>query len=114
MSSKLVGLGGELSPRLVPGDHPAAESLTLLDDLAHLLFERFKIFGTERVVDVEVVVKAILDRRADAEFRVRVKLLNGLREHVRGGVPQDRQAVRRLDADRLDEVAVTELNRQVT
>ena len=41
-------------------------------------------------LDVEVVVEAVADRRADAELGLGVELLHGLGQHVRGRVPQDR------------------------
>ena len=60
----------------------------------------------EGLLDVEVVVETVPDRRADAELRVGVKGLDRLREDVRGRVPQDSQAVLAVDGDRLDDVAV--------
>ena len=43
----------------------AHERLVRLDDLPHLGFDCFEIFRCERTTDVEVVVEAIGDRRAD-------------------------------------------------
>jgi hypothetical protein len=111
---ELVRLGRELRSCLVVGYHPAAESLTLLDDLAHLLFERFKIFGAERIVHIKVVIEAILHRRADAEPGLRVQVLHRLGENVRGGMPHDGKPVGRPDADRLDSVTVGQTVREVT
>src|SRR4029453_2271068 len=59
-------LEGRLGPGLAVGDGPAGEALALLDDLAHALLDALQILGPERLVDVEVVVEAVLDRRADA------------------------------------------------
>ena len=55
---------------------------------------RLQILGRERLGDVEVVVEAVGDGRADAELRLGVDRLHRLREHVRGGVPQDVRARR--------------------
>ena len=79
----------------------------------HPLLDALEVVGGERAADVEVVVEAVLDRRADAELGLGEELLHGLRHHVRGGVPQDREAVARVDRDRLDLVAVAQLVRQV-
>ena len=103
---ELVRLGGQLGARVVVGDHPAAEPLPLLDDLLHLLLELGQVLRGERRGHVEVVVEAVLDRRADAQLRVREQLLHRLREHVRGRVPDDREAVGRLGLHRLDLVTV--------
>ena len=53
-------------------------------------------------VDVEVVVEAVGDGRADAELGVGSQLLHGLGEDVRGGVADDAAAVVGVRGDRLD------------
>ena len=65
------------------------------------------------VVDVEVVVEAVGDRRADAELGRRVDLLHGLRQHVRGRVAQHGQAVGLVDGHGLDDGAVGQRQVQV-
>ena len=113
ISSSLYGSNGQLGAGLVVGDHPAYERLALLDDLLHPLVERGEVVGGERHLDVEVVVEAVLDRRADAEPGVRVQRLHRLGHHVGGRVPQDRPAVGGVDRDRLDDVAVGQDVREV-
>ena len=103
---QLVRLVGQLCARVVVRDHPAAEPLPLLDDLLHLLLELGQILRGERGGHVEVVVEAVLDRRADAELGVREQVLDGLREDVRGRVPDDRQTLVGRRLHRLDLVAV--------
>ena len=99
---ELVRLGGELGLGVVDRvDHPAGEPLAGLDDLAHPLVEVGEVLRGERPRDVEVVVEAVLDRRADAELGVRERLLHGLRQHVGGGVPDHRPAVLGVGRDRL-------------
>ena len=84
-----------------------------LIDLLHLLLDGLEVLGGERLLDVEVVVEAVLDRRADAELGLGEELLHGLGHDVRGGVAQDVQAVLGGDLDRLDLVAVRDLVREV-
>ena len=102
---ELVRLAGQFRRRLAGRDDPAREPLALLHDLAHPLLDRLQVIRGERVRHVEVVIEAVLDRGADAELRGE-QFLHRLGQHVRGGVPQDRQAVRAADADRRDDVAV--------
>ena len=81
----------------------------------HRLLEVLQVLGGERLGHVEVVVEAVGDRRTDAELRVGVRRLDGLRQHVRGRVPQDRQALLRLDAHRFERcpLSLSEGRRQV-
>jgi hypothetical protein len=109
----LVRLAGQLGAGLVVAHHPAGEPLVVGDDVAHPGLEPLQVGRGERGVDVEVVVEAVRDRRADAELRLGEEVLDGLGEHVRGGVPQDGPAVVGVDRDRLDAVAVLGHPRQV-
>ncbi len=68
----------------------------------HLLVDGLEVLGRERLLDAEVVVEAVGDRRADAEVRLRVDALHRLREHVRRRVTQDARGRRAVDRDRLD------------
>ena len=58
-----------------------------LADLAHLPFQLFHDLGRKRKRRVEVVVKAVVDRRTDRELHLRVQPLDRLRQNVRTGVP---------------------------
>ena len=110
---QLVRLVGEFGPGLLVGDRPPDEALALLDDPVHALGDRLEVLGGERGGDVEVVVEAVGDRRADAELGVGEQQLDGLRGDVRAGVPDDVQPVGAVDLDRLQFVAVGELTGQV-
>src|SRR6202011_3923144 len=91
---ELVRLVGQLFARLFLRLVDAAgEQLAVLDDLAHPLLERLQILGGERLGDIEVVVEAVGDRRADSELRVGEHLLHRLREHVGGRVANDAAAI---------------------
>jgi hypothetical protein len=64
------------------------ERILLRRDLAHLVLERGNVFRGERLGDLEVVVKAVVDRRAEADLRVGAQSSDRCRENVRGGVSQ--------------------------
>ena len=83
-------------------DDAAGEPLRPLDDLLHPLLEVREVLGGERAIDGEVVVEAVLDRRADAELGLGEFLLDGLREHVRRRVADHAAAVVGVRRDRLD------------
>ena len=100
---ELVGLGSQLGARRFRRiDHPPGEPLAGLDDLAHPLLDVGQIVRGERPGNVEVVVEAVLDRRADAQLCVRELVLHRLGEHVRGRMTDDRAAVVGVRGDRLD------------
>ena len=109
----LVRLAGELDERVVVRDLTAHEGLALVDDALHDLLQRPQVLGGERGLDVEVVVEAVADRRADAQARVGVHLLHRLREHVRGRVAQHVEAVLLARGHRLDDVAAGQHVREV-
>lgn len=110
---ELVRLVRQLFAGVLVGHHAARETLPALLDLLHLLLDGLEILGRERPLDVEVVVEAVLDRRADAQLGLGEQLLHGLCHDVRGGVAQDVQAVGGGDLDGLDLLAVLHLVREV-
>jgi hypothetical protein len=63
--------------------------LTFLDDLFHPRLDLFQIFGRERHIYVEVVVKAVDDGWTDAELRFGEEFLNGLGHDVGSRVPEN-------------------------
>src|SRR5256885_2605813 len=69
---------------------PGAAFLQLAPDLLLDLLERVL---ADRLRELEVVVEAVLDRRADRDLRSRIKAADGLGEQVRGRVPQDVERV---------------------
>ena len=87
----LVGLVGEDRQGLVGRDVGADERLVFGDDLAHPVLDAFEVALAERLAagEIEVVVEAVLDRRADRELGAGEQLGDRLRHHVRGGVAQD-------------------------
>ncbi len=84
----------------------AREALLLGDDLVHALLDRREVLGRERAADLEVVVEAVLDRRADAELGHREEVLDRLGHDVCRRVAQDVERLGALVGDDLDGVAV--------
>ena len=73
--------------RLVPAPYFLREGPVALDDLPHLLLDGGKVLRRERLVACEVVVEPVLDDRADGDLGAGPQLLHGLRQDVRGVVP---------------------------
>ena len=59
-----------------------------LDDLLHLGFDLSYIIGVKGLLDVEVIVKALVDGRTDGELRLGIQALDSLSEDMRGRVPE--------------------------
>ena len=91
----------EASDRVLTGDLLAEERLVLLDDPAHLGLDPGEVAFADRRGQVEVVVEAVLDRRSDRVFRLRMEPADRLGEHVRGGVSEDVERVVGPGGDRL-------------
>ena len=67
------------------------EGKLLGGDALHLLLEVGEVVGRERLRDLEVVVEAVVDRRAEADLGVGAKAPDRGREHMRRRVAQHRQ-----------------------
>ena len=78
------------------------EGFVARDDLAHLLFDRGKILRRERLVAEEVVVKPVLDHRADGDLRARPQRLHRFGQHMRGVMPDQLQRARIVAIDEFD------------
>ena len=111
----VLPLAGEALPRDGHRNVLADELLGRLHVLAHPRLDRLEIgLGDgDAVRELEVVVEALLDRRADGDLHARIELRDRGRQHVRGVVPDERQRVRVLRGDDLDRRAVLERPRQV-
>ena len=70
---------------------PGAALLQLAPDLG---LDPLEILLANRLGELEVVVEAVLDRRADRDLHARIEPAHGLGEQVRGRVPQHRERVR--------------------
>jgi hypothetical protein len=78
-------------PRAVP--NLARDRLVAVDDLVHALLDLLQILGREGLFAREVVVKAVLDRRAERHLETGVELLRRLGQNMRAVVAQQLQGV---------------------
>ncbi len=97
----LVGLVGEEFLGLVHRHLGADERLVRLDDLAHLGLDARQVVVAERlgVGQLEVVVEAVLDGRADRELRAGEQPGDRLRHHVGRRVAQHMTSLGRAGRD---------------
>ncbi len=79
--------------RFVPAHRLLNDVVVALSQLVHTLFEGFDIFLGQRVVKVNVIVKAVVDNRADSHFGVRPQLLDRMTEQVSARVTNDLQTL---------------------
>ena len=82
---------GEASLRFGAIDLLAEKRILLRDHLAHFLLERGQVLRRERLLDLEVVVEAVLDRGTESDVRFRPQAPDGRGQDVGAGVPEDRQ-----------------------
>ena len=112
----LLTLGGEARLRLVTRDLLAAPLAPFLQLAAHLVLDLREVGLGDRLGELEVVVEAVLDRRADRDLHARIEPPHRLREQVRRGVPQHVERVRIArvaGGEQLDPLAVAKRQPQV-
>ena len=97
-SSTLYGsvLAPEALHRLLPADLLAREGAPFSDLAADLRLQRREIVLAHGLGELEVVVEAAVDRRADRDLDAGVQSHGRLREEVRRGVAKHRERVRIL------------------
>ena len=71
------------------------------DDFSHFVLNFFEIVNGERLFNVEVIVKSVIDGGADGEFCVREKMENSLCHNMGSGVPESFFAVRIVKSEDL-------------
>ena len=107
----------EALARVVARDLLALPDAALLDLPLDLVLEPLEVGLGDGLGELEVVVEAVLDRRADRDLRPREKPARGLGEEVRGRVAQDVEGVGVVLVPRgqdLDPLAVGDGQPQVT
>ena len=90
---EFVGLAGKFGGRVGVRDLAAAESLPLLDDPLHPLFQVAQELGRHGVDVPEIVIETVRYERADSEVGVGKDLLDRLCEDVGGRMAEDVQTV---------------------
>jgi hypothetical protein len=93
---QLVGLVVENLAGLLGADLSADEAMVAPNDLAHPRLDPGKVVGGQCAGQLEIVVEAVFDRRADGELALREELQHRLRHHVRGGMPDAVEAGLRI------------------
>ena len=108
---ELVGLAQRLEPppRLVAAHHLAPERPVGADDLRHARLDPLQVLGMERLVAREVVIEAVLDRRADGDLGAGIEVLHRLGHDVGAVVADHRQRRLVLVADEAHPGAVRQL-----
>ena len=72
----------------VAREFDALEGVVRFDLLFHLGLDLLEILGRDAVRQFDVVIEAVLDRRAGGELRFRPDVQDGRRQDVRGGMAQ--------------------------
>ena len=108
-----VLLGVEDPDRLVLRHLEALDRVVLGDDPAHLRFDRRQVLRREGALRVEVVVVAVLDRRADADLDRRKEALDGVGRQVGRRVAIELEGLGRFRRDDRDRRVGLEARRQV-
>ena len=89
----VLAASGEERMGVFAGHDLAFEREMRLGDLLHFGFDLRQVVDGEAGFQVEIVVEAVLGRRTDVEFSVRVEFLHRRRHHVGRAVPNGFQRV---------------------
>src|SRR4051794_9661399 len=109
-------LGREPRLRVVARDLLARPLASFLDLALHLGFDRLEVLFANRLREEEVVVEAVLDRRADRDLHAGMQTAHRLGEEVRARVAQDVERIGILRVARrqeLDRLAVAQRQPQI-
>ena len=63
------------------------------DDFLHLRFDFFKVFGRERMIEIDVIIKAIIHGRTVDQLGLRIKFTDRLGHHMGAVVTQQLQRI---------------------
>ena len=111
---ELVRLVGLFRQGLLLAHHTATEGLGGFDDALHALFDVLEILRGERLDNVEIVVEAVFDDRADAKLGIRTDFLHGLGHDMGRGMAHDGHAVLAVECNRLHDVTVMQFGIKIT
>ena len=83
----------EQGDRIIPGHHRPGDGQVGLGNLLHALLDLFQVLWRKRTVIGEVIIKAVVNHRADRDLGRGKELLNSLGHEVRAGMAQHFQAI---------------------
>ena len=78
---------------LFPGKSEAFQGKAFLNDFFHFSLNLRQILRRQRRGRIDVVIKAVCNRRSDCQFGIRVQALYGLCHHMAGCMAQRSQSV---------------------
>ena len=110
---QLVGLPLEDLAALLHGDEPFFHRKVRLDDLLHLSLDGLELVRRKGLRAADVVIPAVVQRRADAELGIREQVLDGLRHNVRARVPEGVLAFRGIERQDLQLAVLFQRSAQV-
>ena len=110
---QLVGLPLEDLAALLHGDEPFFHRKVCLDDLLHLSLDGLELVRRKGLRAADVVIPAVVQRRADAELGIREQVLDGLRHNVRARVPEGVLAFRGIERQDLQLAVLFQRSAQV-
>ena len=84
----------EEGDRLIARHHRAGQRNVLGRQFFHPRLNPFQILGGEGPLEGEVVIKAVLDHRADGDLSGRIELLDGMGQQMGAGMADDVQSFR--------------------
>ena len=87
---RLFQVGAQLD-RFIAGQRKLLERLGVFDDLGHLFFDGGKVIFAKLVVEFEIVIKTVIDGRAECQGNAVEDAHHGPRHDVRAGVSQNLQ-----------------------
>ncbi len=95
-------MGLEPGLGLIPRPFLAANRLVGGDDLPHFFLDGREILGRKRLGAIKIVVKAVLDHRADGDLGAGIKRLDRVGQHMGGVVADEFQRARVFAVQKFD------------
>ena len=92
----------EETDRLVAVPYLTGDGLVPADDFLHALFDRHQVFGRKGFFAIKIVIKPILDGRAEGHLYAGIKFLYGFGHDMGGVVPQQLQRFLAVTGDNGD------------
>ena len=84
---------------LLPGNLFLYDVVFLGSELVHALLKVLQLLVGERVINVDIIIEAVLDHRADCHLGIGIKLLEGMPEQMGTGVADNLHAFLVLRGD---------------